>query len=208
MKVYEVRGDYKRFAGLLYKDSRVQAQFYQRTPGKSLIPEWENIEVKKATGGDGLTTSIHSVGNFAVLEMYENPTFDDAAKAALEPHISQYGEFLPVRYSSQTRWMFNCLHLVAAIDLETSVVRRETVPPYEIRQLKWPLYFKPELLVKEWIFLPSERPYEIFVTDKFVKVVEDHKLTGFSFNEIWDSNDKPPAQKPIDPALMTRHDLN
>ena len=47
MKVYAVRGNYKKFAGLLYKDSLVQEQFYQRTPGKSLLSEWENIEVKK-----------------------------------------------------------------------------------------------------------------------------------------------------------------
>jgi hypothetical protein len=206
MKVYEVRGNYKKFAGLVYKDSRIQEQFYQRMPGKSLIPEWENIEVKKATGGDGLTTSIHSVGNFAALEMYVNPTFDEVAKAALEPHIAQYGEFLSVRYASQTRWMFNCLRLLSALDIDNSVITR--FPDGRIMHLQGPLYFKPELLKDEWIFMPAERPAEIFVTDKLVKVVEDNKLTGFNFNEIWDSNDKPPAQKPHDPALMMRRDLN
>ncbi len=208
MKVYEVRSDYEKFAGLLYKDSRVQTQFYNRKPGVSLVSEWKNIEVRKGVGNDGLTTNRHAVGNFAYLEGYQNPTFDEKAKAAFESHIGKFGEFLSAHYANQTRWMFNCLNIVAALDLETSVMRRDTVPPYPIRQLKWPLYFKPELLINEWIFLPAERPAEIFVTDKFVKVVEEHKLTGFNFNEIWDGNDKPPAQKPHDPALMTRRDLN
>jgi hypothetical protein len=207
MKVYEVRGNYKKFAGLLYKDQRVASSFYNREPGLSLAAEWENFEVMKDVGNDGITTSRHPVGNFADLGCY-TPTLDEAAKAALEPHIAQFGEFLPVRYANQTRWLFNCMNLIEALDLEISVVRRDTIEPYPIRHLRGPLYFKPELLVNEWIFLPAERPAEIFVTDKFVKVVEDHKLTGFDFHEIWDSNDKPPAQKPHDPALMMRRDLN
>jgi hypothetical protein len=206
MKIYAVRGNYKKFAGLLYKDRRVASSFYDREPAASLVPEWKNFEVIKDVGNDGLTTSRHPVGNFASLEGYDNPTLDEVAKAALEPHIAQYGEFLPVRYANETRWVFNCLRLLSALDIDNSVITR--FPDGRIMHLQGPLYFKPELLKDEWLFLPAERPYQIFVTDKFVKVVEDHKLTGFDFHEIWDSNDKPPAQKPHDPALMMRRDLN
>ena len=208
MKVYEVRGNYKKFAGLLYKDNRVQEQFYQREKGISLIPQWENFEVKKSEGNGGLTTSRHPIGHFAALEGSWNFTFDEEAYKLLEPHIKTAGEFLPIIYDGKSRWFFNCMNLLATVDLETSVVRRETIPPYEIRELKWPLYFKPELLVNQWIFMPAECQNEVFVTDKFVKVAEEHKLTGFDFHEIWVSNDKPPAQKPHDPALMVRRDLN
>jgi hypothetical protein len=205
MKIYAVRGNFKKFAGLLYKDQRAASSLYNREPGLSLAAEWENFEVMKDVGNDGLTTSRHPVGNFADLGCY-TPTLDEAAKAALEPHIAQFGEFLPVRYAKQTRWMFNCMHLLSALDVDNSVIKRFT--DGRIMHLQGPLYFKPELLVNEWIFLPAERPAEIFVTDKFVKVVEDNKLTGFDFTEIWDSNDKPPAQKPHDPALMMRRDLS
>ncbi len=206
MKVYEVRGNYKKFADLLYKDRRVASSFYDREPGVSLASEWENFEVIKGVGNDGLTTSRHAVGNFAELENSRDLTFDDRAKAAFEPLIERFGEFLPVRYGNQARWMFNCLHLLSALSIDDSVITRFT--DGRIMHLRGPLYFKPGLLINEWIFLPAERPAEIFVTDKFVKVVEEHKLTGFNFNEIWDSNDKPPVQKAHDPALITRRDLN
>jgi hypothetical protein len=206
MKVYAVRGSYKKFAGLLYKDRRVASSFYDREPAVSLASQWENFEVIKDVGDDGLTTSRHSVGNFANLEGYDNPTFDDVAKAVLAPYIARYGEFLPVRYANQNRWMFNCLHMLSALDVDNSVITRFT--DGRIMHLQGPLYFNAPQLIDEWIFLPAERPYQIFVTDKFVKVVEDNKLTGFDFNEIWDSNDLPAKQKPYDPALLTRRDLN
>jgi hypothetical protein len=208
MKVYAVRGDYKKFAGLLYKDRRVASSFYGSVHGVTLAPEWENFEVIKGVGNDGRTTSKHPVGNFALVEGYENPTFDDMAKTALEPHIARYGEFLPLRYGSATRWLFNCLNSVAALDLGTSVVRRDTVEPYPIRDLRGPLYFKLELLVNEWIFMPAERPTQIFVTDKFVKVVEEHGLTGFEFHEIWDSAAPLPVERPARPNVPSPRDLH
>ena len=206
MKVYEVRGNYKKFAGLLYKDSHVQEQFYKRTPGESLLSEWENIEVKKGEGNGGLTTSRHPVGNFADLESYRNPTVDDVARTALEPHIGSCGEFLPIQYNNRTRWLFNCTHLLSALDIDNSVITR--FADGRIMHLQGPLYFKSEFLKNEWIFMPAERPAEIFVTDKFVKVVEEHKLTGFDFHEIWDSETPLPKERQIDPALVSRRDLN
>lgn len=203
MKIYAVRGNFKKFAGLLYKDQRVASSFYNREPGLSLAAEWENFEVMKDVGNDGLTTSRHPVGNFADLGCY-TPTLDEAAKAALEPHIAQYGEFLPVRYANQTRWMFNCMHLLSALDIDNSVIKRFT--DGRIMHLQGPLYFKPELLVNEWIFLPEERPAEIFVTDKFVKVVEEHGLMGFEFHEIWDSAAPLPVERPVRPNVSSRRD--
>jgi hypothetical protein len=208
MKVYAVRSNYRKFADLLFKDRNNATRYYRRPLGKFLLPEWEQLEVVKGVGNDGLTTSKYPVGNFADLESLKNPTIDDAARTALEKHIGAYGEFLPIQYGDETRWLFNCMNLLTALNMQTSLVTRFPIPPYRIAELKGPLYFDAVLLESEWIFFPAECPAEIFVTDKFVKVVEGHKLTGFDFHEIWDSNDKPPAQKPNDPALMTRHDLN
>lgn len=207
MKVYAAHINYEKFADLLFKKREVASYFYDHTSGKILAPEWERFDVIKSVGADGLTTSTHPIGDFSLLEgSGRNPTLSNRARLALTPQIVGCGEFLPLAHAAETRWLFNCTRLLAALDIENSVVSRFT--DGRIMHLRGPLYFKPELLVNEWIFMPAERPAEIFVTDKFVKVVEDHELTGFDFHEIWDSNDKPPAQKPNDPALMTRHDLN
>jgi hypothetical protein len=208
MKVFEVRGNYQLFAGLQFKDRTIATRYYRRQLGKLLMLEWEPFEVIKGVGNDGLKMSKHPLGDFANLESDKNPTMDSAARAALEQHISSYGEFLPIKYGDETRWLFNCTNLLTAVNMEISLVTHFSTPPYRIAELKGPLYFNLALLETEWIFFPAECPAEIFVTDKFVKVVEDNKLTGFDFHEIWDSNNKPPAQKPHDPALMTRRNLN
>jgi hypothetical protein len=192
---------------LLYENRRDASRFSDYPAGKVLAPDWKTFEVTKGSGYGGLTTSQHPVGDFALLESAKwNPTMSDHARAVLEPHITTLGEFLPLRYADKTRWLFNCTHLLAAIDLDKSVVSR--FDDGRIMHLKGPLYFKADTLKHEWMFLPAERPSTIFVTDKFVKVVEEAKLTGFEFHEIWDSDDPPPKEKPVDPALMHRRDLH
>jgi hypothetical protein len=208
MKVYAVRGNYKRFAGLLFKEREIATFMYDHVSGESLQQDWKSQEVIKGTGYGGRKTSPHPVGNFADLEGYENPTFDDATRSALEPHIATYGEFLPLRYDGKARWLFNCTNLLTALDLETSTIDRFETPPYRIMHLRGPLYFKPEMLANEWVFMPAERPYQLFVTDKFVKVVEDNNLTGFDFHEIWDSANKPPAVRPASPEILMRRDIH
>jgi hypothetical protein len=208
MKVFAVRGNYKAYAGLLYKNREIASRFYDRPAAKFMALEWEMFDVIKDVGNDGLTTSRYPVGHFAYLESYDNPTMDDTARQALGDGIASRGEFLPLKFGSQTRWLFNCTNLVAALNMDHSVVRREAAPPYDIRELRGPLFFKPEVLKDEWVFLPAERPYEIFVTDKFVNVVEEHKLSGFNFHELWDGDDPLPTQKLVDPTLSHRRDLN
>jgi hypothetical protein len=208
MKIYVVRGNYKKFASVLFKTREVASSFYQRESGLHLLTDWETQEVVKGVGYGGRKTSPHPVGNFADLEGCINPTFDDVARTALEPHIGSYGEFLPLSYDGKTRWLFNCTHMLTALDLEASIVDRFDSPPYRISYLRGPLYFKPQILANEWVFLPAEGPYEIFVTDKFVKVVEENKLTGFDFHEIWDSSYIPPAVKPVSPEILRRRDMH
>jgi hypothetical protein len=207
MKAYEVRGNYKKFAKLLFQTREVASLFFHREMGTSLITDWVTQEVIKGTGYGGRKTSSRPVGNFAYLEGFDNPTFDDVARAALEPHIALYGEFLSLKYDGKTRWLFNCTHLLTALDLETSIVDRSETRPYRINYLRGPLYFKSEILANEWVFLPAEMPGEVFVTDRFVKVVEAHNLTGFDFREIWDSSKQPPAVKPISPEILQRRDM-
>ena len=101
MKIYAVRGDYKKFAGLRYEDERVASSLYDHSPGTLLAPEWENFEVIKGTGNDGFKMSRYPVGNFAFLQLSSrDPTFGEEAKNVLEPHIARYGEFLPLRHGS------------------------------------------------------------------------------------------------------------
>jgi hypothetical protein len=205
MKIYTDSGDYGRFANLLYKERRIADHFYYHLPGTVLAPEWETFEVVKGTD-NGKTPSRNPVGNLAELERVGNWTLDARAKEVLESYLAPNGELLPLRYGNEPRWLFNCTNLVRAINLDLSVVDRFS--DGKINYLRGPLFFDQKLLENEWIFMPAERPAEIFVTDKFVKVIEDNKLTGFKFKEIWDSEAPVPTQKPVNTQFLHRQDMH
>jgi hypothetical protein len=204
MKIYSDYGD-ERFANLLYRDRVVADHLYYHAAGTSLVRDWKVVDVVKGTD-NGRTTSRKPVGNLAELERVGNWTLDAQARDVLEPFLAANGELLPLRYGSEPRWLFNCTNSISSIDLALSVVDRFS--DGKINYLRGPLFFKHDMVEDAWIFMPAERPAEIFVTDKFLKVVEDNKLTGFKFKQIWDSEVPAPEQKPVNTQFLHRRDLH
>jgi hypothetical protein len=48
------------------------------------------------------------------------------------------------------------------------------------------MVFKPQALKDELIFrIPQRGASDVFVTDAFVKLVEQHRLKGFTFKPMW-----------------------
>lgn len=78
--------------------------------------------------------------------------------------------------------LFICERLIDAIDQERSDIKRFTnggvwrLRRYELRA---------ELLQDMHVFRLKHRRNMLFVSDQFVRLVQEHELTGFEFTEIW-----------------------
>lgn len=46
-------------------------------------------------------------------------------------------------------------------------------------------------IADEWIFKIPQKPSVAFVTDRFVELVHKTQLTGFAFEQLWQSEDVP-----------------
>jgi hypothetical protein len=106
----------------------------------------------------------------------------------LEPHVAQLGEFLPLRCKEAEWVLFNVMRKIDALDVERSKLSYFKSSPGEVMSLLEPA-FKPELLHGELIFrIPQRGGSDVFVTDAFASLVEQHGLTGFNLKLVWDSD--------------------
>ena len=155
----------------------------------SLVAERDiEFEVKKPVGDFPHFWGI----NFGVLT--------DKSFEVLHTLISPYVEFLPLTSTHGRFTAFKVLRFVDALDRQQSDIewypqlKKDVGKPRIARQIK-NLVFHDERLADEVIFQLPEMPLgtEIFVTEPFMRTVEQYHLKGFQFTQVWpplDDRDK------------------
>ena len=115
------------------------------------------------------------------------PCFSGHAKAVLGPYLEGLGQWLELDCAEGSYWLFNITNIVDALDEPASRI----VDLGSVVAVK-EFAFKPEALRNQLIFKIPQRPgsYNL-VTDAFVKLVEEHKLTGFKFTPLWSDETQP-----------------
>lgn len=185
MKIWRLEidfGEYESFQ-LVNKDRQFLREFKNKIlSGKPQNGELDNMEVEIVEGelASDLPKLWSASGTMLISEK---------AKKYLESLISDCVEFIPLKYQSVTIYIVNILRITDAIDYENAIFRRLDsglvvgLESYSFVTSKIQGFNMFKLMLNDRIYST-----EIFVTSEFKTRVEENKLLGFKFVEVWDSN--------------------
>ncbi|MEA5023431.1 hypothetical protein SDC9_21107 [bioreactor metagenome] len=176
MKVWLWKPDSNKYENLTLplEDVDKLIDFYE-FDGRKISDVWEPMEVgiyKKAKRGD--TPSFIA-----------GPVLSERAVETLRDILDDKVEILPLKYSKENYYVINVLNVLDAIDY----TKAEYLTFDDGRVYRFTKYaFIEEKVKSQPIFKLVEHPKsEVFVSDEFRSRVLEHKLAGFEFIEVWDS---------------------
>jgi hypothetical protein len=122
-----------------------------------------------------------------------HPVFSERARRLLEPHLEGCGRWIELGFDAAPYWLFFITNVVDALDVHRSEVNRFA----DGRAMRVVTYvFNPEALQHQFLCTLSLLPgTHRIVTDTFVDLVRQHRLTGFLFQRLWSSDTGPVSSK-------------
>ncbi|HUG23538.1 imm11 family protein [Piscinibacter sp.] len=134
-------------------------------------------------------SSRAKLSDYSNLDYAHMPVFSERAKQVLGPHIDAFGLWLKLECDEAPYWLFNITNVVDGLDEKKSELARfRDGGVMAIDRF----VFHPERLRGQRMFMVPQRPLAYnLVTDEFVKLVEQHNLTGFSFKLLWSDEAQP-----------------
>jgi hypothetical protein len=113
------------------------------------------------------------------------PIFSKQLVELLAPHIKDRVEFLPAKHANHDVFMVNILVADNVVDFNKSIVVKSvngTIARFN------DIYFLPDRVINYSIFKALERNTgDVYVNESFVRLINDSKIKGFEFQEVWDS---------------------
>lgn len=153
--------------------------------GRSHIKDWKPIKVKKmkADKGEPKNLPLGDAPNISFA-----PAFSIKAKDALYNLIKNEVEFLDLNCNEGDFCVINITNVLDVIDRDKSIYKTFSDGIRIMRFIKYS-FINSSKLRDSHIFKIQEHKYgnSSFVSEKFKKCVEDNKLEGFVFEEVWDS---------------------
>ncbi len=196
MNIYDVKTDYgpdksSAYCYLLAEPLDIQKRIDKGFNGEPIALEtWQPFKViRHYSRPDNMTKPL---GDRAVLNSLLDPmVLSRRALNALLPHIGHLGQTLPIEFDECEYQLFNVTNVVDALDIENAEVRYFKDGGFN----RVILYaFKPEAVRDQLLFkIPQQPSGFAFCTDRFVKIVQDAKLTGFGFEQLWNSETPQPV---------------
>jgi hypothetical protein len=146
--------------------------------------------------------SKSKLADFSDLNYDRHPVFSERAKRIFEPPLQGLGRWIALDYDEAPYWLFFITNIVDALDEEKSEIARFKSSG---RVMGIDSYaFKPEIVKDQFLFtLPQQPGSDRLVTDRFIDLVHEHKLTGFMFQRLW-SSDKGPEPSGVKDWLKPR----
>ena len=135
-------------------------------------------------------------GSKAKLADYSNvnhnvhPVFSVRAKRLLEQHLEGAGRWIELVYDEAPYWLFFITNVVDALDESKSEIAYFT---NSTKVLGIDSYaFITAKVQGQFLFtLPQRIRANRLVTDAFIDLVHEHRLTGFMFQRLWSSDSGP-----------------
>jgi hypothetical protein len=173
VRVYELGADLDRFnvfAPSSPKDDGIYSQFNTHP----IAGAWRTVEISAADADD----STARFGDYTLLGTI--PVFSLRALEVLAPVLKENGEVLPLRYRRGEFLAYNVTRVLDALNEEESLIERF---PSSGRVMSISRYvFLDDFVQDAWIFkIPQQPRAFVFVTQRFVDLVEQSRLTGFEF---------------------------
>jgi hypothetical protein len=173
------------YCRLLAAPLEVQKRLREDFRGKSILLEtWQPFTVVRDS--DDRRNLTKPLADRAGINAKLDPmVLSDRALEVLLPHIAPFGQVLPIHFAECNYSLFNITNVVDALDVKRSEIEYILPTGSSIYRIKKHV-FKPEIVRDQLIFKIPQRPGGFaFCTDHFVKLVQDAKLTGFDFEELW-----------------------
>lgn len=124
------------------------------------------------------------LGDRQAIGFYTDPmALSRHAQDVLLPHIAPLVQLVPLHFDEGEYAAINITHVIDALDEAHSDIERFPSSGRISRILRHA--FKPDRVKDELIFKIPQTPRRAFVTDRFVKLVNDAGLTGFAFEPVW-----------------------
>ena len=185
MKIWRLEidfGEYESFQ-LVNKDKQFLREFKNKIlSGKPQNGELDNMEIEIVEGE--IATDLPKFWSASGTML-----FSEKSKNCLESLISDCVELIPIKYQNTTIYMINILCLTDTIDYSNAILKKLDsglvvgVESYSFVTSKIQDFNMFKLMLNGRIYST-----EIFVTSEFKTRVEENKLLGFKFVEVWDSN--------------------
>jgi hypothetical protein len=185
------------FCALTFNSQEDRNRFDQRAGFRGeplgselLIP----YRVVRSAGYPGEDTA--PLGDRQGIGYYVDPmVLSRRALDVLLPRIGHLVQLVPLQFNEGEYAAINITHVIDALDEARSDIERFPSSGRISRILRHA--FKPDRVKDELIFKIPQTPRRAFVTDRFVKLVNDAGLTGFAFEPIWsDATCEPQAPRP------------
>ncbi|WP_239616856.1 imm11 family protein [Cohnella mopanensis] len=153
--------------------------FYSWLDGSLLADKWSpcyvvNYRKGKYTDFPGFRSGI--------------PVFSGATFEKIGSYLQSQVEFLPLIHKEMDFIALNVINLVDCADKARSEAKR-LISTGDFLGYKKVVFHAEKIPADTLIFkLPETSDSRVYVTDQFVELVKHHKLKGFQFKEVWDSN--------------------
>jgi hypothetical protein len=180
MNVYSLVADANKYQNLVFVNTDDDWKVIYQFNGTSIGSAWRPRSVEVLYDEDHAEDRPRS--DFPSL-FGHLPVFSRRAVEVLESLLKENGELLPLDCKDGDYFVFNVTRVVDALDeAHSELVRFSDGKIMDIKRF----IFQADRLTDIDIFKLPQMPLgKIFVTDKFVRVVQEAGLTGFAFELVW-----------------------
>ena len=177
MKLYLLKSDH-RYQGFVLEEDPKILDVLLRFDGTRIGKSWSPLRVEV----DDDDPSQLPLADFPSLTISHIPCFSKFAVATLHDVLVQNGEVLPLSCDAGDYFAYNVTSIIDALNIEASDI--DYFPSGKFMDVKrYTLY--PERVKGADIFkLPQAPLMGVFVTDRFVRLVEQNQLSGFLFKPL------------------------
>lgn len=179
MNVYILDADVEKYLSIYYSNSDDIVEFNRRFDGSSLKKSWtgkEEFEFGQDRLPKGDTPGLSS----------HIPVFSPRAVEILADLLKDGGELLPITCEGEDYFLFNVTRLIDALDQDESELERLSTG--RIMAIDRYSFVKSRLMGVNIFKLPQKPLSYPYVTDAFVRRVEESGLKGFEFRLVWSSD--------------------
>jgi hypothetical protein len=147
-------------------------------------PQWLQPSLTKYWKPPKVSGRVTEFNDYPCLDMLL-PVFSERAVNVLGDLLTTNGELLPLDSKTETKYFFyNILTISDALDQSKSKCRFWCDPPTTAIDIEH-FEFEKDKISELTIFRIKELPVSVFVTSRFVNIVDSNELNGFSFKKVW-----------------------
>ena len=200
MRVYKLAADVEHFWSISPVDTEAYLKVIRLLDGEPIGDSWSPISFEMSQKGDrggallkgdlfGFTPNI--------------PVFSERSVEVLRDLVGGHAEVFPLYYNSEVLYVLN-VYRHDVLDEPRSKLERFKSSG-RVKKVVWHEFKRSELDTNPIFRLPQLSNSPVYVTDRFVRRVQEAELRGFMFTEVWPNDPRKAVDddSPMYPVLST-----